>query len=124
MTLLPWPVPAAELEVDLLRDELLLFSVNAVMTWRRVKRDLLISMASLNCVESCVASASVVCDCLSLPAKSTSYSLLMMWADAASVRVRSSCCTMKVRMLWARLDAWFKLWAATVLLPRPFWKYF
>lgn len=78
----------------------LLFSVSAVMTYLRVKSDLLISMASLNCVESCVASASVVCDCRSLPARSTSCSLLMIWGVEvpSAERVRSSYCTIKVRM--------------------------
>ena len=120
MTLLA--VPAAELEVDL-RSEELLFSVNAVMTCLRVKRDLLISIASLNCVASYVASAIVVCDYLSLPAKSTSCSLLMMCAWAASVRVRSSCCTMKVRMQCERDDDWFMLWEDITLFLSPFQKY-
>ena len=75
MTLLS--VPAADLEFYR-RIEELLFSVKAVMTCLRVNRDLLISIASLNCVESYVVSAIVVCDYLSLPAKSTSCSLLMI----------------------------------------------
>ena len=98
MTLEAWP-PLAVDEVERLSYELL-FSVSAVITYLRVNNDLLISMASLNCVESCVASASVVCDCLSLPARSTSCSLLMIYGVVvpSAERVRSSYCTMNVRM--------------------------
>ena len=55
------------------------------MTYLKVKSDLLISMLSF-----CVFPSTFVCSCLSEPAKSTNYSLLMTMLSGCSTSICST----------------------------------
>ena len=67
-------------------------SVKAVITWRRVKSDLLISTASLNCCGSYATSLDVVCDWRSLPARSMKL-ILPRWRLGSERDPRRNCKT-------------------------------
>ena len=98
-----------------------LFSVSAVITYRKVKRDLLISTASLNWVGLVALLLSpTVCDCLSLPARSTNCNLLTIWVSWLFL---SCYCTINVKMQCDLLLELLILCADIILFFKPFQKY-
>ena len=81
------------------------------MTYLSVNSDLLISIASF-AARPCAPVWLV----LSLPAKSTSWSLLIMMLSTAALSIISS---VNVKMACDLDDAWFKLCEATILFLTP-----
>ena len=90
---------------------LLVFSVSAVITLRSVNRLLLISIDSF-----CADPSTFVKLCLSEPARSTIYSLLMI---VLSGLLTSCCSTVMQKRVWERDDVIFMRWLPIVLFWIP-----
>lgn len=86
-------------------------SANEVITWRKVNRDLLMSIASL-----AARPVFPVWDERSEPARSTSYNFERIWESTLLFCVISHC---NEKIAWERELAWFKLWLATILFLTP-----
>lgn len=88
------------------------YSVSAVITFLSTSKLLLISMLSLACYP-----VVPVRPCFSLPARSTSCSLLTVIDSPACLR--SYCSTVRVKIVCEREDKSFKLWEARTLFFEP-----